>query len=83
MSVKARNIHRQCEHSQARVRIGGEHYSIVPYLDKFCPTLSTTTLTVLTLVGASTLMGKNLARVLLHTHCTSCILISIEYSRRA
>ena len=49
---------------------------------KFCPTLSTTTLTVLTLVGASTLIGKFLARVLLHTHYTSCILFSIKYSRR-
>ena len=64
-------------------RTGGEYHSTVLYLEKFCPTLITATLTVLTLVGASTLMGKNLARVLLHTHCTSCILISIEYSRRA
>ena len=78
---KARNIHRRCEHSQARVRTGGEYYSIVLYLDKFCPTLSTTTLTVLTLVGVSILIGKFLARVLLHTHYTSCTLFSIKYSR--
>ena len=43
-------------------RTGGEYHSIVLYLEKFCPTLSTATLTVPTLVGASTLIyGKKLS----------------------